>query len=131
MHRFVRSKLVTVLLGALTLWLVVGAAVSGLRRYSTGSELRDLQVRIEDAKRENARIADELDRMHKPQWLALLARQRLNFKQPDETVVFVYKTEKAGTIAQPRTSGGGVEPRWRQWFDWVRGEKAGLPAEAP
>ena len=59
--------------------------------------------------------------MQEPQWLALLARQRLNYKQPDETVVFVYKSEKAGTIVQPQAHSVDDRANWRKWLDWVQG----------
>jgi len=120
MHPFLRSKLASIVLGALAVWLLMLAVASGVRRHSTTAEQDALLMRIEDAKRENARLADELDRMQRPQWLALLARQRLNYKLPDETVVFVYKTEKAGTIAQPQASQEAGAPSWRVWLDWFR-----------
>jgi len=121
MNQFLRSKLATVVLGVLAVWLVMLAVASGIRRHSATSEQDALTARIDDATRENARLADELDRMRRPEWLALLARQRLNYKQPDETVVFVYKSEKAGTIAQPLASQEAPEPSWRTWLDWFRG----------
>ncbi len=120
MHPLFRSKLTTVALGVLTLWLGVLVVSAGIRRYGATSELSALEVRIEDAQRENARLASEFQRMQQPQWLALLARQRLNYKQPDETVVFVYKSEKAGTIVQPQAAPDTV-PNWKKWWDWVHG----------
>ena len=131
MHPLFRSKLTTVALAALALWLGVLVVSAGIRRYSTASELSALDVRIEDAERENERLEAEIDRMRKPQWLTLLARQRLNYKLPDETVVMVYKAEKAGTIVQPQAPSGDDTANWRKWLDWVRGVGAGLPAEAP
>lgn len=131
MQSLFRSKLMTVALAVLALWFGVLVASAGIRRYTAASELSALEMRIDDAQRENARLASEAQRMQQPQWLALLARQRLNYKQPDETVVFVYKSEKAGTIVQPQAPGGDTRSNWRKWLDWVRGIKAGLPAEAP
>jgi hypothetical protein len=93
-----------------------------VHRYGAASELAAYEARIDDAKRENQRLAEEVDRMKRPQWLALLARQRLNYKMPDETVVFVYKSEKAGTIVQPQTSAVDARANWQKWYDWLRGE---------
>lgn len=123
MYPFLRSKLATVVLGALAVWLLMLAVASGVRKHSTTAEQNALLMRIEDAKRENARLADELERMQRPQWLALLARQRLNYKQPDETVVFVYKTEKSGTIAQPQAAQESTKPSWRLWLEWFGGRE--------
>jgi cell division protein FtsB len=121
MYPFMRSKLATVVLGALATWFLVLAVAAGIRRHGETSEMDALRTRIEDAERENARLSDELVRMQRPQWLALLARQRLSYKLPDETVVFVYKSEKAGTILQPHAPVGSPKPSWRQWLDWFRG----------
>lgn len=121
MHPFLRSKIASVILGALALWLLVLAVAAGIRRHGATGELGALETRIEDAKRENARLADELERMKRPEWLALLARQRLNYKLPGETVVFVYKAEKAGTITQPQFLSDTHTPSWRLWLEWFRG----------
>jgi len=121
MHPVFRSKLTTVVLGMGTLWLVGVAVLAGIRRYGAASDLVALESRIDDAQRENARLTDELDRMKRPQWLALLARQQLNYKQPDETVVFVYKSEKADTIAPPTASTVPPIPSWRRWLEWFAG----------
>ena len=122
MHPLFRSKLTTVALVALVLWLGVLVVTGGIRRYSATSELSALETRIDDAQRENERLVADIERMQKPQWLTLLARQRLNYKMPDETVVFVYKSEKAGTIVQPQTPHGDERAHWRKWLDWVQGK---------
>ena len=122
MHPLFRSKLTTVALMAFMLWLAVLVVSAGIRRYSAASQLSALEARIEDAQKENARLASEVQRMQQPQWLALLARQRLNYKLPGETVVFVYKSEKAGTIVKPQASEGDARASWRKWLDWVRGK---------
>ena len=122
MHPLFRSKLTTVALVVLTLWFGVLVVSAGIRRYGAASELSALEVRIDDAQRENARLESEVQRMQQPQWLALLARQRLNYKLPDETVVFVYKSEKSGTIVQLQAPSGDSRPNWRKWLDWVRGK---------
>ena len=121
MHPFLRSKITVVIIGALALWLIVLAVAVGIRRHGAGAELQAMQQRIEDAKRENARLAEQLERMKQPQWLALLARQRLNYKQPDETVVFVYKSEKVGTLSPPQATPAPAQPNWRLWLDWFQG----------
>ena len=123
MHPFFHSKVASVLLGFLALWMLVLAVAAGIRRSSGTEQLTAIQQRIEDAQRENARLADILERMKRPEWLALMARQRLNYKQPDETVVFVYKNEKVDTLSQPQRTPEPQEPSWRQWLAWFEGKK--------
>ena len=115
------SRIMTVALSLIAGWLVIVSVVAGVHRYGERTELAGLQQRIDDSRRENERLAAELQRMQQPQWLALLARQRLNYKQPDETVVFVYKSEKSGMISQPQAAQGDSRPNWQKWLDWLRG----------
>ncbi|MCC6405445.1 MAG: septum formation initiator family protein [Candidatus Yanofskybacteria bacterium] len=120
MHPIVRSKIATGALVLLAGWFLMLAFAAGMRRHTAEGELQGLQQRIEDTQRENARLADEVERMRRPQWLALLARQRLNYRQPGETVVFVYKSEKSGTIVAPQPAPDD-RLRWRIWWDWLIG----------
>ena len=117
-----RNHLLTGALLSVCLLLLYASVRATLRHVYVSSQLAEFQVQLEAQERANARIADELARMRQPTWLALLARERLNFKLPDEQVVFVYKSEKPGTIAQPQQVKGDTVPNWRKWIDWVRGK---------
>ena len=110
----------TVVLGGVCLWLVLMAIGAGLRHHSFARELAALQGRIQTSQRDTARISQELGRMSQPGWLALLARERLNYQQPGETVVFVYTTEKADTIQAASVEDS--RPNWRKWLDWISGK---------
>ncbi len=115
-----RTHLLSGALLALCLLLLYACVQVTLRRLYTSSQLTDLRNQLNVQERTNARIADELSRMRSPAWLALLARDRLNFKLPDEQVVFVYKSESPGTVLPAATPPSS--PRWQQWWHWlVRG----------
>lgn len=118
------------ILGAVFVWLILLVVGAQLRYGSGQRQLDALEDRIAGGQRENERLTQELARMQQPAWLTILARARLNYKKSDENVVFVYKSEKSGTISQP-PSISDDRPNVRKWFDWVRGVGAGLPAEAP
>ena len=77
--------------------------------------------RVDGAQKENDRLSHELDLMRQPDWLALLARARLNYKRPDENVVFVYQAERSDTISQP-SARNSDESNWNRWLDWLRGK---------
>jgi len=102
--------------------MLILTTAAGVRRSGGTAQLDTIDQRIEDAQRENMRLADILERMKRPQWLVLLARQRLNYKQPDETVVFVYKNEKVDTLSQSQRALEPQEPSWRQWWEWLMGK---------
>jgi hypothetical protein len=118
MSPFFRSRTMTVILVAACAWLLLIAAGASLRSLGARGELRALEGTIDDRARGNDRLGRELERMRQSSWLALLARARLNWKAPDETVVFVYKSEKSDTIVQPQT-GSDQRPNWRKWWDWL------------
>lgn len=113
------------------LWFGVTAAVAGLERYRQRQVLDTARTRIDDIARSNQALEDELDRMRAPQWLALLARQRLGYVLPGETAVFVYKNEDSGIVSQLSEPQAPEVPNWRKWLLWLRGADAGLPAETP
>ena len=102
------------------LWLVFLAIGAHVRHASVDSQTQALQDRIRAGEQENARLTDELDRLHRPESLTLLARTRLNYKQSGETVVFVYKSEKSGTISQPQAT-PDERNNVQKWRDWLRG----------
>jgi cell division protein FtsB len=115
-----RTKAITVGLVGVSVWLAFLVAGSQIRYLSGQRQLDAMDDRIDGAERENGRLARELELMKQPDWLALLARARLNYKRPGETVVFVYKAEKSGTIIQPQTH--PERPNWQKWLDWARGK---------
>lgn len=137
MPAFIRSRAVTVILAVACVWLLLIAAGATLRSLGARGEMEALEGQISDRRRGNERVTRELERMKQSSWLALLARARLNWKAPDETVVFVYKSEKSDTIVPPQEAPDTRLPdrqagsNWRRWWDWLRGVEAGLPAEAP
>jgi hypothetical protein len=116
-----RAKITTGVLTAVFVWLLLLVAGAQLRYGSGRRQLDAMEDRISGAQRENERLGQELSRMKQPAWLTILARARLNYKQADENVVFVYKSEKSGTISQPQPMSDD-RPNWKKWRDWIGGK---------
>jgi cell division protein FtsB len=129
MPSFIRSRILTGFLAVVLVWLLLSAAHATLRSMAARRELAELESRITDQRRGNERLQRQVERMREPAWLALLARARLNWRAPDETVVFVYKSEKSDTISPPQTA-PDARSNVRKWWDWLLGTKAALPAGA-
>ena len=118
---YLRSKIITVPLVGICIWLLLLVIGAQIRYLDTRHQLNAVDDRLAGARKENNRLSGELELMRQPDWLALLARARLNYKRPDENVVFVYKVEKSGTIFQPQVQ--QIErANWQKWLDWVRGK---------
>ncbi len=118
MPSFFRSKLASVVLGVVAVWMLILAVAAGIRKHDSDAELQALLDRVEDGRRENDRLARQLEQMKLPQWTELAARKNLNYKQPGETAVIVYTAEKIDTIAQVQ-SVDAERSNWKLWLDWL------------
>ena len=116
-----RRRAITALLAVACLGLALSATRATVRHLYTQRELAGLEGEIAQMQHGNERLERTLQRMQQPAWLALLARDRLNYKRPDETVVFVYKSEKSDTIVPPQAS-TDERPNPLRWWDWLRGK---------
>lgn len=112
-----RRTLLLALLLVASGFLAVKASESLVRYGTLRQELASIHGQMDAARDGNARLARQLERMQEPTWLALLARQRLNYAMPGETVVFVYKSADSAIISQPQQA--PAPPYWRQWLDWL------------
>lgn len=114
-----RKTLMLVLLLVLSAFLAVRGIASFARYSALRRELARVEEQIRETQRVNERLQRQLERMQEPTWLALLARQRLNYAMPDETVVFVYKSADSAIISQPQQP--PPPSSWRQWLAWLLG----------
>src|SRR5512135_1252991 len=94
-----RSKLTTI--GLCILLFLVGIRAFGERQNTRQAEqaLRDMQSRADALEQNNDRIIRDIEAAKDPAYLERLARIRLNWQRPDETVVFVYKNENPAIIS--------------------------------
>ena len=112
------SRVIFAALAGLCVFLGFRAVHISVRRYSARRELVAVQGQLVQGVAATDRLRAELERMRTPAWLALLARARLGYAQPGETVVYVYKSQKTGTISQPQTVTDG-RSNLRKWWDWM------------
>jgi cell division protein FtsB len=114
-----RKTLLLVVLIVLCVFLAVKASATFVRYTALRRELAQVREQIGETQHANERLERQLERMQEPTWLTLLARQRLNYAMPDETVVFVYKSADSAIISQPQQP--PPPPAWRQWLAWLVG----------
>jgi cell division protein FtsL len=125
MRGLFRSRILVVILSGVCLWLGFLAFSATLRQYAARQELGSVEEQIRITSQGNERLASEVERLNRPAWLSLMARSKLNYKLPGETVVFVYKSEKPGMINELQTS-RDERSNWKKWWDWLFGVEAGL-----
>lgn len=115
-----RSRVILVFLAGFCVFLAIRAVRISLRQFGAAQELNAAHDQLAQGRIANERLAADIERMRQPAWLALLARARLGYAQPGETVVFVYKSQNPGTIAQPQMVTDD-RSNLKKWWDWLLG----------
>jgi len=126
MHRFLQSKIVVGLMAALVLWM--GFAVFNIRaeRKRTEEQVANVQAKLEQLKNDNNHLSRVVTYLRNPQYLARLAREKLNYKTTDEEVVYVYPEEKKATasVGELKVDAlGTLEKVKKWWYSLVRNDE--------
>ena len=110
--------------------LVPGLALLGLgfslyqlyhSYQAVGLEANNLQAKIAQAQKATAALAQQNANADNPAFLERQARLRLNYKKPDENVVFVYRDQYNQNSNQTASTAPAEEPKWyQQLWEWVR-----------
>jgi len=97
-------------------WLGLLAFGTWRAQQTADRQVRELEAKISDVQRENNKLESVRGQYQNPAYLEKQARAKLNYKAPDETVVFVYPDDK-----KPGSSDSGVSlPNWRKWVAWLK-----------
>lgn len=90
MIKIFQSKIITVILIILVSWLILSAlSIKAKREYVSG-EIQDITAQINRLKKENDFLSRLQDYFRSESFLEQQARLKLNFKDADENVVFIY-----------------------------------------
>ncbi|HXV26502.1 MAG TPA: hypothetical protein VD862_00520 [Candidatus Paceibacterota bacterium] len=117
------SRWLTVLLVVLAGWLAYRGARILVSVHGTGQEFARISERTEEYERDISRLRMHLERTDDPAWLEYQARLRLNYRQPDEKVMVVYKKENSGTISPVASPSVPAEPTfWERLKNWFGGD---------
>ena len=117
-----RSKLTTVALVALALWLGVVSLDAWVVGQPVRDELAGLEGKIKSAEDDHERLTRFIGLADSPSFLEKQARQNLNYKNPGEKVVFVYS--ELGTLASASadgSAGGANAPNYVKWWRYILG----------
>ena len=119
MPRHFYKRTLTVVLMAICVGLGYAGFQATLRRNWASDQLHASQDTLDDQTRANDRLAADVARLQSPAWLALVARAQLNYKRPDESVVYVYRSDPP-TVATQAAATPVPLSNWRRWTDWLR-----------
>ena len=116
-----RSKFILVGLLILAGWLGLSFIKIKLHEDIVNKELSDLEVKASNLEKNNGDLEKYVSHMDNPDFLERQARILLNYKRPDEEVVFVYpdnngKIESSSDDFEKQLE---QEPNFIKWAYWL------------
>jgi len=107
---------------AIIFGVIATSLVPGLMLLSQQEkEIARVESDLAGEKAENARLAEEIERLKDPAYVELIARSRYNLVKPGEhlfNVIDAPPVKPATTTASPPAA---PDPWWRQAWEWLVG----------
>ena len=89
--KFLNSKIFTVLVGFVVLWLILSSINLKSQRTMVGKEVGNVEAKINEVQKDTDYLNKFLAYFKTPAFLEKEARLKLNYKAQGEEVVFIYK----------------------------------------
>ena len=114
------SKWLSLSLIVLIGWLVFSLPVLNARWDKLEKTLSDLNQKIGDAEKNKAYLEKFTAYFKSPEFLEKEAKARLNYKLPDENVVFVFRNLNSKSVVE---TGKNIDqaPNYKKWWYYIRG----------
>ncbi|HYU65041.1 MAG TPA: septum formation initiator family protein [Candidatus Paceibacterota bacterium] len=116
MVKILQSKIVVGLLIVLIGWLVISDLSIREKREQVQSEIRDIQAQIRRLTAENDFLGHLQDYFKSDSFLEQQARLKLNFKNADENVVFVYPSSTSAQNTKPSAENSNLANYQKWWY---------------
>ena len=121
MSRILNSKILSVILVGVLVWLGVSFLDVKFQERYIHDEVQNLQNKIEAAKKDNTNLEKNMANLQNPSFLEREAKLKLNYKKSDEQVVFVYRDtapKKGSESFQSKLAG---MKNYQKWWYWLIG----------
>ena len=118
--KILNSKLLTVGLLLLLAWLLISFLDMNSKKAVLNKELFGYSAKIEQVKKNNEELRQFISFFNIPGFLEREARIRLNYKAPDEQVVYVYRDERTPSPAAPSDFISNL-PNYKKWWYYLLG----------
>ncbi|MDP2647984.1 MAG: septum formation initiator family protein [Candidatus Yanofskybacteria bacterium] len=116
MIKIFQSKIVTVVLVIVVGWLILSALGIKAKRENVSGEMRDIKAQIDRLNKENDFLSRLQDYFRSESFLEQQARLKLNFKDADENVVFIYPNAEEIKNETPRREESDMENYKKWWY---------------
>jgi len=115
------SKFLTPFLVVLLGWMLFATVSIEVKKNEIKKKEANIKSEIADIERNNSSLERDIKNFENPAFLEKEARLRLNYKAPDENVVFVY----LDTNEHKSSSAEEFSPKhlsdYRKWWRWLLG----------
>jgi cell division protein FtsB len=120
MGKILNYKFTSIVLGIMLLWL----GISGIKLFNqhqeVGANIKDLQTKADSLEKDNNDLIRSQKYAKTSAYLERQARLKLNYKMPDEKVVFVYEKTASSQPESLEEKIGQME-NYQKWFYYVLG----------
>lgn len=107
---------------AIIFGVIATSLVPGLMLLSEQEkEIAKVEADLASAKAENARLAEEIERLKDPAYVELIARSRYNLVKPGEHLFNVIDAPPAKPATTTPPPSAEPDPWWRQAWEWLVG----------
>lgn len=87
---------------------------------AVNKEAKNLEQKINETNRNFAELERSKEYLKSPAYLERQARIKLNFKKPDEKVVFVYQKPYSLNPTASTAAENDYKSWWRNWLKWLQ-----------
>lgn len=117
-----RSKWLLLSLMVIVGWLAFSLPVLHTRWSEFEKALADLNQKIGDAERSRAYLEKFAAYFKTPEFLEKEAREKLNYKLPDESVAFVFRDSNSKLVSEEEENKNiDKAPNYKKWWYYILG----------
>jgi cell division protein FtsB len=120
MH-FLNSKIFTAIIAVFSVWILFSVVSVEMEKSEVKKEEDNIKAKIGDVTQDNKQLEKFIENFDNPEFLKKEARLRLNYKAPDEEVVFVHRDLNSKKVS---SAGEFLEdnlPNYKKWWYYLLG----------
>jgi len=118
---FLNSKILTVLLSALSVWILFSVVSAEIEKREIKKEEASIESKMTDIKRDNESLENHIKDFENPEFLKKEARLRFNYKALGEEVVFIHRDTNSQKASSSQELTPENLPSYKKWWYWLVG----------
>ena len=118
---FFNSKILTVFLFILSVWLLFSVISAEIEKGEVKKEETAVENKITSMRQGNQLLERYIKNFENQEFLEKEARIRLNYKAPGEEVVFVHRDANSQKASAAKELSMNDLPNYRRWFYYLLG----------